>query len=339
MRERNPKRPSGRVAPAASAFMQIGLISNAQSTRNRRGLDRIRAVVARYPFVRHAELTDVDHLGPTLEAFARDGIGLVAINGGDGTVQTVLTALVNGSAYASLPRVAVLAGGMTNLIAIDAGVRGRPDKALDRLCRRAGTGSLPPPARRALIGVRMGVDATPEYGLFMGAGAFHDGVLLVRRKVHPLGVERDMATGVGLGYAVIDVLRGKRARRGTAYTGVPLSIEADGRAPFGERSFLLLGTTLERLMLRLWPFWSDGPGDLRLTAVEHPPAHLAWALPFALFGHPRPWMAEAGYRSLRARRARLELAGPLVLDGEFLPPSPDGQVLLDTDHAVDFVSL
>ncbi|WGF86418.1 diacylglycerol/lipid kinase family protein [Marinivivus vitaminiproducens] len=319
--------------------MRIGLITNAQSTRNRRGLDRIRAVVARHPGTSHAELADVRHLEPTLAAFARDGIGLIVINGGDGTVQTALTALVNSGAYPALPRVAVLAGGMTNSIAIDVGVRGRPDKALDRLCRRVGEGAPLPCARRALIGVRMGADALPKYGLFLGAGAFHDGVLLVRRKVHPLGVERTMATGMGLGYAAIDVLRGKRARRGTAYTGVPLSIRADGRPAFGERGFLLLGTTLERLMLRLWPFWSDGAGDLRLTAVEHPPAHLAWALPFALFGRPRPWMAGAGYTSLRARRATLELEGPLVLDGEFLPPSPDGQVLLDTDHAIDFVAL
>src|SRR3546814_20177462 len=59
---------------------------------------------------------------------------VVAINGGDGTVQAALTELYSGGHFGgSPPPVAVLPNGKTNLIALDLGAEGDPIKALERV--------------------------------------------------------------------------------------------------------------------------------------------------------------------------------------------------------------
>ena len=103
------------------------------------------------------------------------------------------------------------------------------------------------------------------------------------------------------------------------------------------RRFLLLATTLDRLMLGLRPFWGDGRGAVRWLDVQAPPRRLAAALWAGGRGRPEPWMAAAGYNSGRAERLRVAMDEPFVLDGEVFEPGPGG-VLLSAPDRVAFVS-
>src|SRR5262245_66341587 len=118
-------------------MMRAGLISNPLSQRNRLRLQALREVVAGHPDLLHEELDSVDATADVLRDFARREVGLVIVSGGDGTVQKVLTELLNGQEFDPLPPVAVLPGGMTNLIATDVGLRGDPAQSLVKLCRAA----------------------------------------------------------------------------------------------------------------------------------------------------------------------------------------------------------
>jgi diacylglycerol kinase (ATP) len=73
---------------------KIGLISNPRSQRNRRGLDGIHRAVADAPEVIHIATDGCPDVDGALREFARQDVGLLLINGGDGTVQTVLTRLL-----------------------------------------------------------------------------------------------------------------------------------------------------------------------------------------------------------------------------------------------------
>jgi hypothetical protein len=247
----------------------------------------------------------------------------------------VLTALPGAFGDAP-PEIALLAAGKTNLAARVLGSAGMGEAALNRLLDAAGRGAL----RRRLLPVlevaRPGSDAEdapPLRGVLFGAAAFTEGKLLAdsgctgaasttRRRWR----WRWPASRCGRGSTAA-----RAARRGADGGRARRPPEAEGRR------FLLLATTLDRLMLGLRPFWGEGRGAVRWLDVLAPPRRLAAALWAGARGRPRPWMRSAGYLSGRAERLRIALDGPFVLDGEVFEPGPQG-LLLSAPNRVAFVS-
>ena len=108
---------------------RIGIISNPRSRQNVRGMDAIRSFLETCPQIPHRELNVPAETAPALRQLAEAGTDLLVVNGGDGTVHSVITEMLNGAWTTALPRIAVLPGGMTNLIAADVGMSGRPAEA------------------------------------------------------------------------------------------------------------------------------------------------------------------------------------------------------------------
>src|SRR5205814_9285179 len=107
-------------------------------TGNIADLPRIREYCADHPDVFHYEVEHASQIGEAMKSIARVRPSVLAVNGGDGTVQAVLTELYNGGHFgAAPPPVAVLPSGRTNLIAIDLGARGDPIETLERLIELA----------------------------------------------------------------------------------------------------------------------------------------------------------------------------------------------------------
>jgi hypothetical protein len=121
------------------------------------------------------------------------------------------------------------------------------------------------------------------------------------------------------------------------FQGQDMTIDLDGVRQSGERYFLVLATTLRRLIFGLMPFWGDGAGQIRYTSVAYPPVRLARALLPVLRGRPRPWMCERGYDSRAVDAIAITTRDPLVIDGEFVIPEPNIPVLLRSDRAAVFV--
>ena len=71
---------------------RIALISNPKSTGNLAQLPRIRAFCAMHPDIFHYEVERADQIGEAMRTIAMIRPSVLAINGGDGTVQ----ATVNG---------------------------------------------------------------------------------------------------------------------------------------------------------------------------------------------------------------------------------------------------
>ena len=122
---------------------KIGLISNPGSERNRRGLQEIQQVLAGNSDVIHVATEACEELDEVLADFARRGVDLLLINGGDGTVQTVLTRLLENHPFETPPDLAILPRGMANTTAADVGLRGKAADALAVSSSPAGTEALP----------------------------------------------------------------------------------------------------------------------------------------------------------------------------------------------------
>lgn len=314
---------------------RIGVISNPLSQRNRRGLDGVRAVLARHPDVLHVELDAVADLDTVLADLARREVDFLVVNGGDGTVQAVLTELCNGAAFAQPPPLAIVSGGMTNLIALDVGLRGRPDKALARLIERAQSGGCEQ-VRRRLLALTRAPGELPVYGMFFGAAAFYRAVLFTRGKIHSLGAEGSAAAGLALTAMISRILLRRGPTSAQFYQGEDMAIDLDGARQEEESYFLILATTLDRLLLGLMPFWGNGTGHIRYTSVAFPPPKLARALVPVMRGRPKPWMTESGYHSRLTNDVAIATTLPVVLDGEIFHPVATAPIVLRSDREVVF---
>ena len=190
-----PSVPTGQVCAASKPRVRIALLSNPKSTGNLAQLPRIREYCADHPDVFHYEVEHASQIGEAMKSIARVRPKVLAINGGDGTVQAALTELYNGGHFGdSAPPVAVLPSGKTNLIAIDLGARGDPVATLERLIDLARADDLAPyTVARELIALRHGEDDRPVIGMFLGGAGLADTMLYCRDKIYPLGLPNGIA--------------------------------------------------------------------------------------------------------------------------------------------------
>lgn len=316
---------------------RIGVISNPRSRQNLRQLAAIRQLLETAPRIPHREPESPAEIASVLRQFAESGIDLVVVNGGDGTVLSVMTELLNGSRD-WVPRLAVLPGGTTNLIAADVGLGREPAEALRRLMRNGSDGSALIETKRSVVSLRYAEDRAPAHGMFFGTAAFYRGTMLGRDEVHPLGFEKSAAAGLSLLWFL---LRAFFSRRGPnpLYRGETMEVRVDGKPIPEPEQFVLLGTTLRRLILGLRPFWGDGPGNLRYTSISFPPRRFGRAILPLMRGRPRPWMASHGYRSGLAEEVTLVTDCPIVMDGEVFPTSRRFPVVIRADHELTFVQV
>src|SRR6478752_3468921 len=150
---------------------RIALLSNPKSTGNLAQLPRIREFCAEHPDIFHYEVEHAHQVGEALKTISRVRPKVLAINGGDGTVQAALTELYNGGHFGDQPPpVAVLPSGKTNLIALDLGARGDPIETLERLIELARADDLGryTVARELIALRRAGEEERPVIGMFLG---------------------------------------------------------------------------------------------------------------------------------------------------------------------------
>jgi hypothetical protein len=318
-------------------MMRAGLITNPLSQRNRQRQPAMRDAVAGHPDLLHEELDSVHATADVLRDFARREVGLVIVCGGDGTVQKVLTELLNGREFERPPPLAVLPGGMTNLIAADVGLRGDAVQSLTKLCRAAADPTaVRETVERPVLSLQRTPQEPPVHGMFLGTAAFYHAVMMARHEVHATGAKHDLAIALSLALALFRLTTGRRGSSALSQRE-RMTVEIDGRTAAPSDYLLFLATTLERLMLGLMPFWGEGAGGLRYTALGFPPQRLWRALVPVIRGRPRPWMAAQGYESGRTNECRLSLQCPIVFDGEIFTPEPGTPVTLRADRRVSFL--
>jgi hypothetical protein len=292
----------------------------------------------RYPGIPHREVRTAAEVRTALEDFAARGLNLIGVNSGDGTVQAVLTVLLGQRLFPSLPLLALLSGGTTNMTHQDLGLRGSPAEALQRLLNWThhgeGEASI---GRRTILKVQTPSCPHPLYGLFFGSACIYKGIRFFHTWVNRMGLSGDPAH-----LLILARFLWAWARRDDALVEpVPAGIRAD-RLGLAPRDYLLLLiTTLDRLILGLRPFWQPGEGPLRLTAVSARPRHLLRVLPVLIRGRGNGDAQPGnGYLSCRAREIRLDLTGGFAIDGElFHADARRGPILIEDGGQADFVKL
>jgi hypothetical protein len=320
---------------------RIALLSNPRSSGNIAQLPRIRAFCAEHPDIFHYEVEDVSQIGDAMRSIARVRPSVLAINGGDGTVQASLTELTNGCHFGdSPPPVAVLPSGKTNLIALDLGARGDPIATLERLILLARSGELSSyTVPRELIALRLGGnEQRPVIGMFLGGAGLADTMLYCRNKIYPLGLPNGLAhvlTAIAFLMKVFLGMKGDFLPPDAK--PVELSVREQGPKLTGRFSLLVV-TTLERMLITN-PFKGQRKGSLKVLAIEHGSSTMIGAIA----AHIQGKLGRSYVRGVHIEEAdEITIAGDnsnVILDGEMFSAEAGSPINLRSAQPLSFVKL
>ena len=320
---------------------RIALLSNPRSTGNRSLLPRVRAFCAQNSDIFHYEVESVDQIGEALRTIARVHPQVLVINGGDGTVQSSLTELYHGGHFGeTIPPVAVLPNGKTNLIALDLGAVGDPLAALDRILEMARTNEIERHlVTRELIALSNGTDnGRPVLGMFLGGAGLADTILFCRTKIYPLGLPNGIShilTAFAVFASLILGARGRFLPPRPRPVRVSLRREGQHQGSFA----LLIVTTLHKLLLGAGtPEQINDAGRLKLMLVEQNPLALIRAFIAGVSG--RLGSRTRGIHVASGDEILIEGdRSSVILDGELFEATYDRPIILTSTAPVPFLKL
>jgi hypothetical protein len=341
--------PEGQPCPAnggagnghpAKARPRIALLSNPRSTGNIAQLPRIREFCANHPDIFHYEVEHAHQIGEAIQTIARVRPKVLAINGGDGTVQAALTEIYNGGHFGDEPPpVAVLPSGKTNLIALDLGARSDPVQTLERLIELAQSDLKPYTVARELIALRHGDGGDrPVIGMFLGGAGLADTMLYCRDKIYPLGLPNEFAHVLT---AIAFLMKVFLGMKGSFLPPDPkplqLSVHENGSTITGRFSLLAV-TTLEKLLITN-PFDGQRSGSLKLLAIEQRPSSMFGAI----FAHLAGKLGRSHVRGVHFEKAdgiTIESdSSNIILDGETFRAERGRPIHLHPAQPLSFVKL
>ncbi|MDH3212610.1 MAG: acylglycerol kinase family protein [Myxococcales bacterium] len=316
--------------------MQVALLNNLRAGRSKRQVARMLALLSDHPDTLHVETGSTGVLPEAIADLARNRVDLLIINGGDGTLQHALTEILERRPFDRLPLIAPLRGGRTNMTALDFGARRDPVRGVADLLQAVQQGTLAERlVKRPLLRVESRTRRDVQYGMFFGAGMIRRAIGLTHRSF-PSGLNHGVF-GPGLvtaGLALRAVFQGRDGILAPDKAQVYL----DGKmVPHGE-FMLLIASSLDRLFMRMNPFWGKESGGVRFTSIAHKAARKATSFPAIMAGRPgRGVTPEAGYTSRNVEQAELYFDCGYTIDGEIFGAVSDESVTLSADRRITFV--
>lgn len=308
------------------------VMSNAGAARARRSIAALRDAVPETAGAAHHVTEHPDQVLALVGHERWQPHDLLVINGGDGSVQLALSALLGYCPPHRLPRVACLPGGTTNMTAFDLNAHRRFKDCLVTLRQAVQPGERVPPAPRGVVRVRPRGSSpiAARCGLFFGIGTIVQGIEYFHQRLRGRAGRGQLGPGAAMARTLWGI-----ARHQPPFTHpLTVAIEAPGLLAAGDgagcadarevSARLLFATTLNRLFLGMRPFWGTGPGGLRATLVERQAPRFTTRLPRLLSGRPDALMAAGnGYHSACIDALNLRFDGAYTLDGELFDNAGD----------------
>lgn len=317
---------------------KIGIISNPMATRLQREMAAFSDLASRYDHVYHHVLGDVGEVREVLQALAGEGVDLVVINGGDGTVQAVITSTLNDQPFHTLPHFAVFPGGRTNVIARDLGAGASSVSQLKILMAQcAGDRAGYRTEQRPFLKMELSPNAAPIYGALFGAATIVRGIEFCRRAFYPLGLPNVISHSLSALYlALVAISPFKGAN--SPMRAEPLTVRGLDGDSLAKPYFLLLATSLNRLILGIKTSASPDPAGaaFNYVSIGYSLGSLLRAVPAMFFGR-RGDNADKGFIRRRVGSIEVDTGSAVTLDGEFYHPEQGFPIRISATEPFDFV--
>jgi hypothetical protein len=317
--------------------IHFAVINNPASGSNRRG-NRLASILdgLRRAGVTHAEADTLDGLIGSTQRLLADGVELLVVNGGDGTVQAVLTGIFRAPRTTNIPVVAVLPGGTTNTTARNIGFGARPEQALHELADAAAEGQLAGKIQRhRVLKVESGPASEPLYAMFFGAGAVYHGIRFSKDSVESRGLRGELGAGVTLAVFLGRLITGQA---GKLFPPLHARTVIDNGEPLSDDLLGILTSTMDRQFLGLRPYWGREPGPIHFTALSYSARSPVRAALSVMRGKPNRFVrADLGYRSYNASCIELQIDSGFTLDGELFASEEGKSLRLTAEESALFL--
>ena len=323
--------------------MRIGVVNNLRAGKSQDQVGNMLGFLRSHPDVLHVETEHAGVMPEALADLARQEVDLLVVNGGDGTLQYVLTEILGSGAFGDrVPLIAPLRAGRTNMSAMDLTADKDPLRGLESLIECAQDGRIAErvePRRVLRVSYGYGVQRPAQYGMFFGAGIIKRAIELNHELFDKTG-QRSIVEGVPGATLVTASLVGRMISgdKSGILTPDKVQILLDGEAVEQGEFHLVMASTLSRLFSRMRPFWGQGPGGVRFTSIAAPCTSFGQASVGILRGKPAEWVNEEnGYTSRQVECAELRMNCGFTVDGELWQPDPDRSIALSAETVVHFV--
>jgi hypothetical protein len=323
--------------------LRIGVVNNLRAGKSQEQVSRMLGFLRSHPDILHVETEHAGVMPEALAELARQEVDLLVVNGGDGTLQYVLTEILSQGPFGErIPMIAPLRAGRTNMSALDLGAHRNPLRGLAELIASAEDGRIAErvePRRVLHVSYGYGIARQSQYGMFFGAGLIKRAIELNHR-LFDGDAQKGFVEGVPGATLVTAGLIGRAITgdRTGILTPDKVQILLDGTEIDRGEFHLVIASTLSRLFARMRPFWGQGPGGVRFTAIAAPAQRIGTAAVGILRGQPSDWVApESGYTSRNVDRAELRMSCGFTVDGELWQPDPGRSVSLTAERVVHFV--
>ncbi len=316
--------------------MKIGVLTNTRAGGGRSDAADVLAMLGTRPEVPSEAPTDVEGVPAALQRLADQGVEVLVVNGGDGTLQRALTEILRNDFFERIPFVAPLRTGRTNMAALDLGAARDAVAAMQQLLADAESGAIDTRiVDRAVLRVAFEPDGLVEYGVFCGLGLIHRAIGATHRAFPQGRSQGVLGSGVMTGTLLLRMISGLG---GEIIAPDEYEIAIDGE-PFEHRTLrLCILSTLDRLFLKLRPFWGEEDGPVRITTlgrrVLSNPVRVVRALRGVRPVAPR---RDNEFYSRNAGRVDIRLDCGLTIDGELFEPIPGREISVTADERVRFV--
>jgi diacylglycerol kinase (ATP) len=304
--------------------MSVVTFSNPHSRSAAKHLDALQAALPASAQTTHFVTETVAELESLVKERCWERDDILVINGGDGSVQRILTLLRAEHDFALWPQIAMLPAGHTNMSAYDVNLHRQFKHCLEQLRKYAEQDQAAPLHHKQLVQVDNG--RARNLGFFFGIGTIVSGIEYFHNQLRPLGGGHE----VGAAVALLRTLWGILCKQPPFAEALPVTLATPVTNASDVNNIddqilptemikirLCLVTTLQRLFLGMRPFWGTTAGPLRTTLVEERAARFLINLPRIMRGRPSLRMSAAdGYHSVTEPELRINFSGPYTLDGE-----------------------
>lgn len=299
------------------------------STQNRAEKDWLDDMALNEPWIRRYAFDEVADIPDILAQCEKAGVETLTVDGGDGTAGLVFSGLLNNGPYSTLPALALLPSGKTNMTAEAWSLGGNRRTALSALLKRHRDNALGHYLnKQAVVTLRDDNDPMPRHGAFFGGADVVDGILYCRRAIYPLGLPNAMSHTAALFVLLWRALHGGKNSGTVTAAFDDTALGEDGRF------FVVLATTMERVLLGLRPDPLDGDGPLNYMSLR--PG--TWPVISTVPGLLRRRISPSPARTVRRMKTvTISSAGQYTLDGELYETRPEHPLHLSSHQSLPFV--
>jgi hypothetical protein len=306
----------------------LAIITNNHSTQNRGDTEWLNTIVRGHKWIHHFGIDHPSKIAYTIQCCAELNIDTIMINGGDGTIGLVLSALLNDGPFKTPPPLALLPSGKTNMTAKSWSLNGDPKPILEIFLKRYSEGLLDKTTLNRNILTIHEENQLPKHGAFFGAAEIVEGILYCRKHIYPMALPNSVSHMLSITALLMRAIR--RNQTSSQFQAIDNTNNWSDEGEF----FAFVLTTMDKLLLGIRPEKGQGQGPINYMSIKSGFMSICAATP-----HIMKRRIMSGYnRTVRnSQSVTLLFDGHYTLDGELYVAKKIQPLTITSKHILRFI--